>query len=75
MELKRIGILSAARIYAVIMGVAGLLAGLIVGAIMMSAGLLSEKSKDNPILAGEGMGATKALGSLLFSKYVFGFDR
>ncbi len=53
---------------------AGLLAGLVVGAISMSVGLLTEKTADNVVTTGTGMEATKALGQLLFSKYVFGFE-
>jgi NADH-quinone oxidoreductase subunit J len=53
---------------------AGLLAGLVVGAIAMSVGLLTEKTTDNVVTAGNGMESTKALGELLFSKYVFGFE-
>lgn len=52
----------------------GLLAGLIVGAIVMSVGLLSEKGTDAALLAGNGMESTKAIGTILFSKYVFGFE-
>lgn len=53
---------------------AGLLAGLVVGAISMSVGLLNEKTTDNVVVVGNGMESTKALGELLFSKYVFGFE-
>lgn len=53
---------------------AGILAGLVVGAIAMSVGLLTEKTADNVVTTGDGMEATKALGELLFSKYVFGFE-
>ncbi len=52
----------------------GLLAGLIVGAIVMSVGLLSEKGSDAELLAGNGMESTKAIGKILFSKYIFGFE-
>lgn len=52
----------------------GSLAGLIVGAIVMSAGLLDEKTTDNPVVTGTGMEATKALGNILFTKYIFGFE-
>lgn len=52
----------------------GLLAGLVVGAVVMSVGLLTEKTTDNPVLVGQGMESTKALGGILFSKYVFGFE-
>lgn len=53
---------------------AGLFAGLVVGAIAMSVGLLTEKSTDNVVTAGSGMESTKALGELLFTKYIFGFE-
>lgn len=59
---------------AVKIATAGLLAGLVVGAIAMSVGLLNEKTTDNVVTAGTGMESTKALGRLLFSKYVFGFE-
>ncbi|WP_415063639.1 NADH-quinone oxidoreductase subunit J [Bdellovibrio sp.] len=52
----------------------GLLAGLVVGAIAMSVGLLNEKTTDNPVLVGTGMESTKALGNILFSKYILGFE-
>lgn len=54
----------------------GLLAGLVVGAIneTISSGLIVEKIGENPVLVGEGMETTKALGSILFSKYIFGFE-
>lgn len=53
---------------------AGLFAGLVVSAIAMSVGLLTEKSTDNVVTAGGGMESTKALGELLFTKYIFGFE-
>jgi len=52
----------------------GLLAGLVVGAIAISTGLLAEKTTDNPVTMGTGMESTKALGNILFSKYIFGFE-
>ncbi|MEN0058132.1 MAG: NADH-quinone oxidoreductase subunit J [Bdellovibrio sp.] len=52
----------------------GLLAGLVVGAITMSVSLLTEKTTENPVTMGTGMESTKALGQLLFSKYIFGFE-
>ncbi|MGZ3769719.1 MAG: NADH-quinone oxidoreductase subunit J [Bdellovibrio sp.] len=52
----------------------GALAGLVVGAITMSVGLLNEKVTDNPVTAGTGMESTKALGNILFTKYIFGFE-
>lgn len=52
----------------------GLLAGLVVGAIAMSRNLMVEKTTDNPVLVGTGMETTKALGQILFSKYIFGFE-
>ena len=52
----------------------GLLAGLVVGAIGMSRNLMVEKTTDNPVLVGTGMETTKALGQILFSKYIFGFE-
>lgn len=52
----------------------GLLAGLIVGAISMSVGLLTEKTTDNPVTVGTGMESTKALGHILYTKYLFGFE-
>jgi NADH-quinone oxidoreductase subunit J len=51
----------------------GLFAGLVVGAIVLSASLFTEAPK-SAVLAGEGMESTKALGTILFSKYVFGFE-
>ena len=52
----------------------GLMAGLIVGAVVLSSTLLGEKSQQSAALAGDGMEATKQLGQILFSKYVFGFE-
>ena len=52
----------------------GLLAGLVVGAIAISTVLLAEKTTDNPVTMGTGMESTKALGNILFSKYIFGFE-
>ena len=52
----------------------GLLAGLVVGAIMMSVSLLTEKTTDNPVTVGTGMETTKALGNILYTKYLFGFE-
>ena len=51
----------------------GLFAGLVVGAIVLSANLFGESTKST-VLAGEGMESTKALGTILFSKYVFAFE-
>lgn len=52
----------------------GLFAGLVVGAIVLSAGLINEGGNKSAALAGEGMESTKALGTILFTKYVFGFE-
>lgn len=52
----------------------GLLAGLIVAAIVISNSLLLEKTKDNPVMVGTGMETTKALGKILYTKYLFGFE-
>ncbi|ASD62105.1 NADH-quinone oxidoreductase subunit J [Bdellovibrio bacteriovorus] len=52
----------------------GLFAGLVVGAIAMSVNLMGEKTTDNPVLVGTGMETTKALGHILFTKYIFGFE-
>ncbi|KYG66689.1 NADH dehydrogenase [Bdellovibrio bacteriovorus] len=52
----------------------GLLAGLIVAAITVSMSLIPEKTTDNPVMVGNGMETTKALGNILFSKYIFGFE-
>lgn len=52
----------------------GLLAGLIVGAVVMSVNLMGERITESPVLAGTGMETTKALGNILFSKYIFGFE-
>ncbi len=52
----------------------GLLAGLLVGAILMSVGLFTEKTTDNPVTFGTGMEATKALGRILYTKYLLGFE-
>lgn len=52
----------------------GALAGLVVGAIAMSVGLLDEKVIENPVTVGTGMESTKALGNILFTKYIFGFE-
>ena len=51
----------------------GLIAGLVVGAIK-SAELFTEKAAENPVTAGNGMESTKALGQVLFTKYIFGFE-
>lgn len=51
----------------------GLLAGLVVGAFE-SVKMLTEKTTDNPVTTGTGMESTKALGNILFSKYIFGFE-
>jgi NADH-quinone oxidoreductase subunit J len=54
----------------------GLLAGLVVGAIneTISSGVFVSKTTDNPVLVGNGMETTKAIGNILFSKYIFGFE-
>ncbi len=52
----------------------GSLAGFVVGAIVLSVGLLSEKPADNVVTIGTGMEATKKIGELLYSKYIFGFE-
>lgn len=52
----------------------GLFAGLVVGAIAMSVNLMGEKTTENPVMAGTGMETTKALGNILFTKYIFGFE-
>lgn len=52
----------------------GLLAGLIVGAIMMSSGMLSDRSAQASDVLKTGADTTKDLGTLLFTKYVFGFE-
>ena len=52
----------------------GLLAGLIVAAITVSMSMIPEKTTDNPVLVGNGMETTKALGNILFTKYIFGFE-
>lgn len=52
----------------------GLLAGLIVAAITVSMNLITEKTTDNPVMVGNGMETTKALGNILFTKYIFGFE-
>ncbi len=52
----------------------GLLAGLIVAAITVSISMIPEKTTDNPVLVGNGMETTKALGHILFTKYLFGFE-
>lgn len=51
----------------------GLFSGLLVGAITLSVSLMTEKAA-NPVMAGSGMETTKALGQLLFTKYIFGFE-
>lgn len=52
----------------------GLLAGLVVAGITVSMSLINYKTTDNPVLVGNGMETTKALGNILFSKYIFGFE-
>lgn len=52
----------------------GLLAGLVVAGITVSMGLITFKTADNPVMVGNGMETTKALGNILFSKYIFGFE-
>lgn len=54
----------------------GLFAGLVVGAIKetIGSGQIVEKAADNPVLVGTGMETTKALGNILFTKYIFGFE-
>jgi NADH-quinone oxidoreductase subunit J len=52
----------------------GLLAGLIVAAITVSMNLITVKTTDNPVIVGNGMETTKALGNILFTKYIFGFE-
>lgn len=52
----------------------GLLAGLIVAGVTVSMSLINFKTTDNPVLVGNGMETTKALGNILFSKYIFGFE-
>ena len=53
----------------------GLLAGLVVGAIKetISSGLFVTNTTNNPIV-GSGMETTKQIGTILFTKYVFGFE-
>ncbi len=53
---------------AIKIGVVGMLSGLIVGAILMSSG-----TSTVPAVAAEG-DQTKALGKILFSQYLFGFE-
>ncbi|MEK2689401.1 NADH-quinone oxidoreductase subunit J [Bdellovibrio sp. GT3] len=52
----------------------GLLAGLIFGSIYATVNLMNLKTTDNPVLVGTGMETTKALGQILFTKYIFGFE-
>ena len=37
-------------------------------------GMITEKTTDNPVTVGHGMETTKALGNILFTKYIFGFE-
>lgn len=53
------------------LGSVGLLAGLFVGAILMSAQLIPSQSAET---LAEKADQTKALGKLLFSQYLFGFE-
>ena len=53
------------------LGSVGLLAGLFVGAILMSAQLIPSQSAES---LAEKADQTKALGKLLFSQYLFGFE-
>jgi NADH-quinone oxidoreductase subunit J len=48
----------------------GMFAGLVVGAILMSAG----PAGDSAVTTLQEVDTTKALGKLLFSKYIFGFE-
>ncbi|AHZ85639.1 NADH-quinone oxidoreductase subunit J [Bdellovibrio bacteriovorus] len=52
----------------------GLFAGLVVGAIKWNLKGDPEVITDNPVLVGTGMESTKALGQILFTKYIFGFE-
>jgi NADH-quinone oxidoreductase subunit J len=54
-------------------GTVGLFSGLLVGAITLSVSLMAEKPLD-PVMTGSGMETTKALGQLLYTKYIFGFE-
>lgn len=51
----------------------GLFSGLVVGAITLSVSLMTEKPLD-PVFSGTGMETTKAIGQLLYTKYIFGFE-
>lgn len=52
----------------------GLFAGLVVGAITLSAMALTDKGTESALFGGSGMETTKALGTLLYTKYIFGFE-
>lgn len=52
----------------------GLFAGIVVGALTMSSDLMIETPEQNPVTTGTGMESTKALGQLLYTKYIFGFE-
>lgn len=53
---------------------AGLFAGLIVGAIFMSIDLLSSQPSKSVVLSSDGIASTKAIGTLLFTQYLFEFE-
>lgn len=52
----------------------GLLAGLIIGAVVGAAKFFTVKVADNPVIVGNGMESSKALGTILFTKYILGFE-
>jgi len=56
------------------LGSVGLLAGLVVGAILMSAGTFLRSAPPPPLVNGIAEDTTKKLGQLLFSQYLFGFE-
>lgn len=59
---------------AIKIGTAGIFAGLVAGAISASVNLIQQAPADsNPVL-NTGTDATKPLGQLLFTKYIFGFE-
>lgn len=53
------------------LGIVGLLAGLIVGAVLMSTQLVQTKSAEELAVKAD---QTKDLGKMLFSQYLFGFE-
>ena len=52
----------------------GMLSGLVVGSVVLTSANVIKNSEATPAVPGGAMDATKSLGQLLFTKYLFGFE-